>query len=151
MSKILKYIFRIHPITGEWQGPDLARIRQECKDHYGGNLIAVNVTGFVTPPTRGDRAQYFSIIVPAITQGFKDLGHNLDPSDKSDNDSVHTILKKKFIQPKTTRSKTGELITWPPTTKGMSREEFRKFVDSAVSWAAEHLNVDINITIDERR
>lgn len=151
MAKILKYVFRIDETNGEWKGPDLARIRQECKEHYAGNLIAVNITGFVTPPSRGDRAQYFSIIVPAITHGFKETGHNLDPSDKADLDSVHTVLKRKFIQPKTTRSTTGELITWPPTTKGMSREEFRRFVDSCVSWAAEHLSVEINITIDERQ
>jgi len=140
----LEYIGKVDLRTGRIVGPDMDNITDDCKAHFGGNFVRLTITGLINKPSRSDRGHYHSVILPAITRAFKQLGHDLDPQDKYDLEKVHQVMKDKFIQPETTVSKTGEIITWPPTTKDMTKEQFRSYVDKVITWAGENMDVDFS-------
>ena len=142
----LTYIGKVDPKTGHIIGPELDRVTEDCKAHFSGSFVTLTITGNITKPSRSDRGYYFGVVLPAVTRAFRDLGHDLDPQDKYDKERVHQLMKDKFIQPETTVSDKGEFITWPATTKEMTKEQFRAYVDKVITWAGENMDVDFSFS-----
>ncbi len=51
-------------------------------------------------------------------------------------DELHEFCKGKFLSSEQKRLPNGEVMVHPPSTKGLTVEEFSKYVDEVVRWAS---------------
>lgn len=133
---ILEYLAKCDQF-GNPKGPTIGRIRSDLQKHFAGSFVKIQVTGFVNPPSRRDRAFYFGTILKQIAYLLNDAGYRYDANDRADLMRLHRDFVEAFVPPEITKDNNGRIMTLPPTTKGMSTSQFSRFVDDVVMWAAE--------------
>ena len=62
---------------------------------------------------------------------------------RSSKEEVHEYCKSVFTSDSKINKHTGEIITFPTSTKDMNTVEFVTYVDLLRDWASEYLNIDI--------
>lgn len=77
---------------------------------------------------------YFGIVLPLVLRGLRNAG--FDVHSKED---AHDIVKCKFLKVDI-ENDSGEFITSFKSTKEMSTQEFKEFIDNVQYWASEYLN-----------
>jgi hypothetical protein len=80
---------------------------------------------------------YWGAVIPAIQDGLKDLGHELDKEE------IHDWLKGKFNYTEVINKSTGQYEQVPISTTKLTRTEFCEYIEKIQRFAAEFLNVVI--------
>lgn len=84
--------------------------------------------------SNGQNRYYFGIVLPLVLRGLRNAG--FDVHSKED---AHDIVKCKFLKVDI-ENDSGEFITSFKSTKEMSTQEFKGFIDNVQYWASEYLN-----------
>lgn len=84
--------------------------------------------------SNGQNRYYFGIVLPLVLRGLRNAG--FDVHSKED---AHDIVKCKFLKVDI-ENDSGEFITSIKSTKEMSTQEFKEFIDNVQYWASEYLN-----------
>lgn len=138
--KPLYYIGKIDQ-SGRLTGPAAGRIREELRAEFAGQFVQIVVTGWVNPVSRGKRAEYFQEIIPAILAGLRDLGNDVNPRNRLHQEQCHEMLMGLFLEGQEVLDANGKVITLPPSTKEMSDEAFKRYIDRIYIWAGENLGL----------
>lgn len=142
--KRLQYIGKIDQ-TGNFTGPDADRIRQGLRETFAGQFVVIEVTGWINPPSKGLKATYFQIVIPAVLAGLRDLGNDVDPNRRDHRESCHKRLSEQFLEGRVLKDGAGNEIMMPPTTKDLSDAGWRRYLDQIRIWAAENLGINITV------
>jgi len=82
-------------------------------------------------------AYYHACIIPILQQGMADLGH------KYSRETVHEMMKLKFLKEDVPVNDHGEFITRVKSTTELNKVQFGEYIDEITAWAAEYLGVTI--------
>lgn len=86
------------------------------------------------PRSNGQNRYYWGIALPLVLRGLKNAG--FDVYSKED---AHDVVKLKFLKTEI-QNDSGEFIHTFKSTKNMSTQEFKEFIDIIQYWASEYLN-----------
>ena len=87
---------------------------------------------------------YWGVVIPAITQGFVEIGHPLQLGNEEHRQMVHGLMKDKFLSNGIqVTDKEGEVMTLPPSTKTLNKGEMMEYLDRIIDWATINLGVYI--------
>lgn len=86
---------------------------------------------------------YWGVVIPAVLQGFRDLGNDLDPGNPEHAEVVHQYLKARFLPPREVADAAGEAHRLPGSTAGLSTSQMMDYIAAVQQFAAEFLNVNI--------
>ena len=80
------------------------------------------------------RCYYFGVIVPHILLLLRDMGYN----EFRTKEDAHLFCKYKFAPIEILDIDTGAITKVPGSTKKMTKERYRQFIDDILMFAAEH-------------
>ena len=86
---------------------------------------------------------YWGAVIPAIVQGFRDLGNDVQPGNPEDAEVIHQYLKARFLPPREVADASGEAHRLPGSTAGLSTAKFMDYIAAVQQFGAEYLNVNI--------
>ncbi|HKM00694.1 MAG TPA: hypothetical protein VJ083_01430, partial [Sedimentibacter sp.] len=81
----------------------------------------------------------WGVVYEQILQGLICVGYD----EFTSKEEVHEYCKSVFTSDSKINKHTGEIITFPTSTKDMNTVEFVTYVDLLRDWASEYLNIDI--------
>lgn len=122
---------------GNPKGPTIGHIRPDLQKHFANSFIKIQITGFVNPPSRRDRAFYFGTVLKQIAYSLNEVGYRYDANEPSDLMRLHRDFVEAFVSPEIIKDDQGKIMTLPPTTKGMSSEQFGRYLDDVIMWASQ--------------
>jgi len=82
-------------------------------------------------------AYYRACVIPILQQGIAELGH------KFSRDTVHEMMKAKFLTEDIPLNDSGEFITRIKSTTELNKEQFGDYIDQINAWGIEYLGVTI--------
>ena len=120
--------------------PHLSLVRDALAKLEGKQAI-VTVAPFRKKRSNRQNRYYFGVIVKSIRQAMLELGNTMSPDD------VHLFLKGEVAGMKEPiYDLNGEVVGWrvDSSTK-LSTVEFEVYAEQCRAWAAEHLNIEIDL------
>ena len=93
-------------------------------------------------PSRGNKANryYWGVVVNCIAQGLTDAGY--EPRECT-SESVHDMLKFRFLQTNKPIGADGEFLTIVGSTTELDSAGFAAYVDHCIRFASEYLGVTV--------
>lgn len=80
---------------------------------------------------------YWGLVIPMIQKGIEDMGTELTKEE------THDFLKARFNASDLVNEETGEAISIPKSTTGLSKEQFGEYIGKIQRFAAEFLQMVI--------
>lgn len=87
--------------------------------------------------SNGQNRYYFGVVLPLILRGLRNAGFEVYSKE-----DAHDIVKVKFLKTDIMND-SGEFISTFKSTKDMTTQEFKEFIDNLQYWSSEYLNVYI--------
>ena len=85
---------------------------------------------------------YFGVVLPYILQGFQDAGNSL-PDTKEGIQLVHTLMKRRFLEPIRIADANGEIHELEPSLEDAAKQEMGEYIDKCIAFALEYLNIHV--------
>lgn len=103
-----------------------------------GKKVVINVVKKISQRSSPQNAYYWSCVIKLVSQGFKELGHDLTK------EGVHEFLKNRFLKQEIINPNTGEYIgDRIRSTTELNKSEFADYIAEIQRFAAEYLNIYI--------
>jgi hypothetical protein len=138
-SKRLQYLGRVEQ-DGTIKLPK--RFKAEVITMFRGKEFTLTVKPQMRTKTNPQLGYYFGVVLPYILQGFQDVGNNI-PDTKEGIQLVHTLMKRRFLEPVCIADANGEIHEVEPSLEDASKQETGEYIDKCIAFAAEFLNVAI--------
>lgn len=142
MSTKLEYYGKVTK-EGEISLPK--RMRTEIIEYFSGKSIELVVKQKRKYRSSPQNAYYWSVVIPYVLRGFRDLGHQeLVEGSAECSNMIHELMKQRFLYNGITlEDSKGNVYDLPSSTTRCSTTEFMDYLDRVVRFAAECLNVNI--------
>ena len=140
MKNDLRYFGRVTP-QGDIRLPK--HVGAEVRGAFAGKDIEVIFRRVKSRRTSPQNRYYRGGIIPAVVQGFRDAGNDVNPNNPDDCELIHQYLKKRFLPPRQIVDKNGEVHNLPPSTADLSKIEFMDYIAQIAQFSAEYLNTII--------
>ena len=136
----LRYLGRVTP-QGDIRLPK--HVGAEVRAAFTGKDIEVIFRRPRKQRSSEQNRYYWGAVIPAVLQGFRDLGNDLDPGNPEHAEVVHQYLKARFLPPREVADASGEAHRLPGSTAGLSTAQMMDYIAAVQQFAAEFLNVNI--------
>ncbi len=90
--------------------------------------------------TTQQNGYYWGCVIPAVIDGLLDMGFDRNALTS---ESVHELLKSKFLKYEIEGELSGEFITMTKSTSDHSTTEFNDYIADIQQWSAEFLGIII--------
>ena len=120
---------------------------------FEGKEVEINVRRKRKRRSNAQNAYYWSVLIPHIMAGLKDMGMRVKLTDHDqwmleilqsmDSKTTHEFLKKRFIESIKVDTDTGEIIKNEQSTKKMTVSEFMDYMAPIFDWARDFLGIKI--------
>lgn len=140
MKNDLRYLGRVTP-QGDIRLPK--HLAAEVRGAFAGKEIEVIFRRVKSRRTSPQNRYYFGGIIPAVVQGFRDAGNDVNPNNPEDCELIHQYLKKRFLPARQIVDVNGEAHNLPPSTADLSKIEFMDYIAQIAQFSIEYLNVNI--------
>jgi hypothetical protein len=106
-----------------------------------GKQVVVTVDLFRKKRSDRQNRYYFGVVVADIREAMQELGNTVSPDD------VHYFLKSEVAGMKSPiYDLNGEVVGWRvDTSTKLTTQEFENYMEQCRAWAAEHLNIIIDL------
>ncbi len=138
-SKKLQYLGRVLD-DGTIRLPE--RFKTEVAAMFQGKEFTLTVKPEMRTKTNKQLRYYFGVVLPYILQGFQDVGNNI-PDTKEGIQLVHTLMKRRFLEPVCIADANGEIHEVEPSLEDAAKEVVCEYIDRCIDFAEEFLNVHI--------
>jgi hypothetical protein len=140
MKNDLRYLGRV-TAQGDIRLPK--HVGDEVRGAFAGKDIEVIFRRPRKQRSNEQNRYYWGAVIPAILQGFRDLGNDVQPGNPEDAEVIHQYLKARFLPPREVADAAGEAHRLPGSTAGLSTAQFMDYIAAVQQFAAEYLNVNI--------
>ena len=138
-SKKLQYLGRVDD-DGTIRLPE--RFKAEVVAMFRGKEFTLTVKPEMRTKTNKQLRYYFGVVLPYILQGFQEVGNNI-PDTKNGIALVHTLMKRRFLEPVCIADANGEIHEVEPSLEDAAKEVVCEYIDKCIEFAKEYLNVHI--------
>lgn len=112
---------------------------------FAGKEITLTIEKKAKRRSDNQNAYLWAVVYPCVLQGLIEAGYDIEPNDT---ELAHEWCKKEFLEnrkvgKKAVQNDSGDFITLPASTTGLTTEEFNKYIERIAQFSAEYLNVVI--------
>ena len=118
------------------------RLKAELVAAFRGKEFTLTLKPERRTKTNPQLGYYFGVVLPYILQGFQDAGNSL-PDTKDGIQLVHTLMKRRFLEPIRIADANGEIHELEPSLEDAAKQEMGEYIDKCIAFALEYLNIHV--------